>query len=302
MKGIMKSLVPVWILEYRQVKILRKTNPDMAKKEIEVWKYFRKNKFQDTVSREIALFFKRNTFSMFPYNFINKYNDNNTVVYKDDLSKMHYVLYKNKRLYFPTNWDKNKIKGIYTALLREQDIDSPHRYETSDFFVNYGDVLLDIGAAEGIFSLANIDKASKVYMFECDENWIQALYRTFDPWKEKVVIINKYVSDSTRDEYITIDDFLNEHKGEQGGYFIKADIEGAETALLRGSPGTLANSNLQIVLCTYHRENDARELDVILKENGFETHFSKGHMLFTADNQLQAPFLRKCLIRAKKHT
>jgi hypothetical protein len=37
--------------------------------------------------------------------------------------------------------------------MREQDPDSPHRYLTDSFTIGNDDVLADIGAAEGNFSL-----------------------------------------------------------------------------------------------------------------------------------------------------
>jgi len=51
------------------------------------------------------------------------------------------------------------------------------------------------------------------------------------PWKEKVVIVNKFISNTTEDNHITLDDFLAGNKID----FIKADIEGAERKLLKGA-------------------------------------------------------------------
>jgi hypothetical protein len=83
--------------------------------------------------------------------------------------------------------------------------------------------------------------------------------------------------------------------------FIKADIEGAEVQLLMGSKNILSNQkNLQIVLCTYHRQNDAEELNQILIQNDFYTEYSKRYMLFTYDINLKEPYLRRGVIRARK--
>ena len=76
----------------------------------------------------------------------------------------------------------------------EQDHRSPHRY--FDHIEEFKDkVLLDVGAAEGILSLMAIEQVKHVYLFECSEDWIDALNKTFEPWKDKVTIIKKFVSD-----------------------------------------------------------------------------------------------------------
>ena len=54
--------------------------------------------------------------------------------------------------------------------------------------------LLDVGAAEGFFALSVIEHVKEIILFECDVEWIKALEATFKPWKDKVFIINKYVS------------------------------------------------------------------------------------------------------------
>ena len=42
------------------------------------------------------------------------------------------------------------------------------------------------------FLLENyVDVASKIYLFECDPVWIEALEKTFEPYKDKVVIVPK---------------------------------------------------------------------------------------------------------------
>lgn len=47
-------------------------------------------------------------------------------------------------------------------------------------------MIADIGSAEGNFSLSNIENVKKVYLFESDKEWIEALEATFRPWRDKV--------------------------------------------------------------------------------------------------------------------
>jgi hypothetical protein len=245
---------------------------------------------------EILMFLKNNHFSVFPYNFIKKYNQENVNVHKD-ADNWKYILHQGKKMYFPKSWSDQAIQGSYNGLLLEQDKESPHHYENSGFCVQDGDIVADIGTAEGIFALSIIEKVKKIYLFECYEAWIETLKKTFEPWKEKVVIVNKYVGDCKKNDCITLDGFLN---GDPIN-FIKADIEGMEISLLKGARKTLiTNNNLRIVLCTYHKQNDGQCLSNILMENGFNVEFSKGYMINIYDKNLVAPYLRRGVIRAKK--
>jgi hypothetical protein len=181
-------------------------------------------------------------------------------------------------------------------LLLEQDIDSPHRYEYSDFQVKNGDIVVDCGVAEGNFALSIVEKAQKIYLFECDPKWIESLEKTFSPWKEKVVIVNKYVSDTNDNSCVRLDDFFD---GKIIN-FLKADIEGAELSLLAGAMKILSSSkNLRIAICTYHKQNDAKEFNEILQGYGFITEYSKGYSLPRGTNACP-PYLRRGLIRATK--
>jgi hypothetical protein len=258
---------------------------------------------------EIIEYFENNQFSAFPYNFTKNYSLIHALkikVYLDESSKMKYVLHENKRLYFPKTWNSMQIRHYYNTLLREQEVDSPQRYETPAYNGKNGDVIADIGAAEGIWALARADSAAKIYLFECGEEWISALEKTFAPWKEKVVIVNKYISNVTNEVIdgvgggyasITLDDFVNGGKIN----FIKADIEGMQLKLLQGGIKTITEADdLKLLLCTYHRNNDADDLRAFLEEKGFITEYSKGYMILFWDKTLKAPYLRRGLIRASK--
>ncbi|GBR72484.1 SAM-dependent methyltransferases [Candidatus Termititenax aidoneus] len=224
-----------------------------------------------------------------PYKLVKKYDWHTINVYTD--AGLHYVLHAGKRLYFPCGWSKRNIQHYYNGLLLEQDIKSPHRYEASNFCVQEGDTVADIGAAEGIFALSVIEKAKKVYLFECERQWLEPLRKTFAPWPDKVETISKFVSSYTGEGIISIDDFFKDRTIN----FIKADIEGAEVALLNGARNILTEQKkLRLVLCTYHNENDAQKLQSLLTKNNFKIEFSPGYMLFFSggENPLRRGVLR----------
>lgn len=171
-------------------------------------------------------YIKNNGIHVFPYPFIDKYNAGNIILEKDVANGLYYIIRNNKKLYFRSNITYKTARNIYNCLLVEQDPDSPHRYLTENFDITENDILVDIGCAEAFLALDVIDKVKKIYLFEYEDAWIEALQHTFAPWKDKVEIIKKYVSDHTDNNCITIDDFF--HNREEKPTFIKIDVEGAE--------------------------------------------------------------------------
>ena len=252
--------------------------------------------------QEVLGYLKHNHLSVFPYEYTKKYDKKRICLYSSDIvgvGKMRYVLQEGKRLYFKRNWSEEQIQAYYNGLLIEQDAMSPHRYETSTFHVCEGDVVVDAGVAEGNFALSVVEKVKKIYLFEVDETWIEALTATFAPWKEKVVIVNKYISDSDEENCVTLDTFFGNEKID----FIKADIEGAERQLLAGAKAILSRQTpIKMALCTYHKHDDAVVLNQMLVEKGFSTEFSRGYMIFYYEmyDKLKPPYLRRGLIRGGK--
>lgn len=245
---------------------------------------------------QVLNYLKRNPINVFPYNFTKKYMNRKLEIFKDKSNNLYYIVENGKRLYFKRDSKKKSIKKCYPVLQIEQDLESPHRYLTEDFNVNYGDVVIDIGAAEGNFSLSVIEKAAKVFIFEADSMWLEALEATFSPWKSKVEIISKFVSNIDDGKNCTIDNFFKNNKID----FIKMDVEGSELDVLKGSENLLEkNDNLKLAVCTYHRQNDAKDINALLTQHNFTTEFSKGYMIFYY-NHLEVPFIRKAILRAKK--
>ncbi|MFZ2285537.1 MAG: FkbM family methyltransferase [Bacteroidales bacterium] len=239
-----------------------------------------------------------NLFSfVFPYQFVFDYDHNQVKVFKDEERDMFYVLHKGHRLYYSRDFkSENDIKLIYNGIRVEQDVRSPHRYLTDEFNVEENDVVVDIGAAEGNFSLDVVERARRLYIFESDANWSAALHATFEPWKEKVHIINKYVSGIDSKDSVTLDSML----GNRHIDFIKMDAEGAEPLILKGSENILRNhKSLRLALCTYHRKHDAEKCGQILSAYNYAFTFSEGHILFI-HTKLAPPYFRKGLMRAQK--
>ena len=246
--------------------------------------------------KEVTQYIENNEVRILPYKFHDNYSPERIKVIYDQEKGMRYVLQDGKRLYFKKRWGEKKIRRSYCDLMREQDPESPHRYLTDSFTIGKDDVLADIGAAEGNFSLAVIEIIKKVYIFEYDQEWIEALNATFAPWAEKVEIINKFVSDCNDSKNIRFDTFFEKNKDVT---FFKIDVDGAESVVLSSCDKVFnSHGSFKIALCTYHKHDDEKAFTRLLKDYGFIVNPSKGYMINYYDKKLKAPYLRKGLIRA----
>ena len=78
------------------------------------------------------------------------------------------------------------------------------------------------------------------------------------------------------------------------------DIEGNEISVIEASREFLCQGkDIRIACCTYHRCSDADTLSGIFKSLDYKIEFSDGYIVFVADKNLQPPFFRKGLIRAR---
>jgi len=246
--------------------------------------------------KEVLKYLGSNPVSIFPYHFHSDYSPDKIEVFLDQERGMRYVMQDGKRLYFKKRWGVKRIRRAYCDLSREQDINSPHRYLTDSFSIDRGDVIADIGAAEGNFSLAAIEKAERIYLFEYDKEWDEALRATFAPWVDKVEIINKYVADFNDSSHITLDDFYNSKKDIT---FLKIDVDGAESIVLNSCNKIFSSgAPFKVALCTYHKNDDEKDFTELLKKHGFVITPSNGYMINYYDKKIKSPWLRRGLIRA----
>lgn len=210
-------------------------------------------------------FLKEHPYSRYLYDFAQSYLDRKIDICKDENKGLPYVIHRdNKKLYFPRNYSPEKVERMYKALMIEQDLNHPHHYV--DSVEEFRDkTILDIGSAEGFTSLDAIDKAKFIYLFECEPLWIEALTATFEPWKEKIQIIKKYVSNCNDEKNLTLDEFLKDKPKDH--LFLKMDIEGAECAALEGCRKLFAEAeNLDFAICTYHKKEDEKKIAAYLDQ------------------------------------
>jgi hypothetical protein len=232
----------------------------------------------------------------YPYRFVEGYRPSDVSVEHDSRKGLPYATYHGRRLYYPRGMSDEDIRISVFGLLMEQDPASPHRYLTPEVSPNAGDVVADIGAAEGTFSLDVVEQAGKVYLFEPDTRWHEPLGATFESWSEKVVMVPAAVSDVDGNGCLSLDRFF--YGKEPEIHFLKVDVEGAEQRVLAGARRVLTTNHPQKgVICTYHHQDDCKEIRRQLQGLGFATSLSAGYMINYWDGQLGEPYLRRALIR-----
>ncbi len=251
----------------------------------------------DSEIREVIERLKKNPLKVFNYNFIEKYDLNSIEVYFDKEKGLFYAIYFGKKMYFARAYNTvEKAKTYYRSILLEQDTSSPHLYLTRKFCVKNNDIVVDAGAAEGNFTLSIIDKVKKVYIFEPDLQWIEALQYTFEPYINKVIIINKFISNYKGYNTTTIDNELQNIQID----FIKMDIEGEEYYALQGAKYTIEHSNkIKCAICTYHQVFAYIAIEQLLSTYGFNVENSYGYMWYPCGS-MNNSVLRRGIIRGIK--
>lgn len=225
----------------------------------------------------------------------------------DDSLRLPYVIHKGKHLYFPRKFSVAQAVEAYKGyicgdrLLGKGEDFAPHQYQSKDFQVHDGDVVVDVGCAEALFSLDVIEQASKVYLIERDGIWKAPLRATFAPYKDKAVFVQKLVSDKDSRTTVSLPSLLKCESSSP--LFIKMDIEGYEPKVVRTLlPLLREREGITLSCCTYHNNEDAATLKQLFQQVGYRYEFSKGYMLFARYDQPVAPYFRHGVIRASNVT
>lgn len=124
--------------------------------------------------------------------------------------------------------------GCYEPLMMDKAID----------IIRPGSVVLDIGCAEGYFSMfaAQLNRdASKIYGFDMDKSRSRIFRKNSRAYLEnRLNLVNAFVSDSMQDKnFITIDHFLERDPSVPQVDVVKIDVEGAEVMVLKGMQGCI---------------------------------------------------------------
>jgi FkbM family methyltransferase len=190
-------------------------------------------------------------------------------------------LHSKGKLYWPITFS---LQRLYQVIAETFDKNDWHYYQKDKTEVIQGEIILDIGTAEGLFPLTVIEKCQHIYMVEPSKIFLASLQKTFANHTNKVTLFNVAVgnqdgvipfdensldgkvalenSENTYDiEICKIDSLL----GNQKITYLKADIEGFEFEMLKGAEETIKKNKPKIAITTYHTQNKPEEIIALIK-------------------------------------
>lgn len=250
----------------------------------------------DAEIQEMLKYWEKNELSVF--NQYLKEENEYWEVQWDYIENMPFILFEDKRMYFPydTKFDEIDGKRVVTDLMSEQQPASPHLYIRDDIRIEAGDVVADAGVCEGNFILRYIEKVSKAYLFEGDRRWRKPLELSMKKFSDKVVLCDKFLGKTDEGNVVTLDSVV------QGRLdFLKMDVEGAEPDTLEGGRDTLRNNQVKCAICSYHKSGDEEKIKELLHSYGYSTSVSNGYMVFYHDIEIFSKLdLRRGVVYGRK--
>lgn len=188
----------------------------------------------------------------------------------------------DKKLFWPSKFSISRLNQVVAESFDTEDW---HYYQKEHTEINAGEIILDIGTAEGLLPISVIDKCQHIYMIEPSTLFCNCLHKTFSNFKEKTTIFNVAVGNS--DGKINFDEnslegmISNENtafsqelpiykidtllNNKQLITYLKADIEGFELEMLKGAEQTIKNNKPKIAITTYHTQNNPKEIIDLIK-------------------------------------
>jgi FkbM family methyltransferase len=187
----------------------------------------------------------------------------------------------------PIFWPKEDDVSILKVIIGEQFHPNDwHRYLIPETSVGAGDVVVDCGAAEGLFTFLTQSVAKKVYAVEPMPRFQEAMRHTFAARPNVEIVPLALGSESGQaqlvcrsvcsnirgigslpgEETVTVDVVtLDSLYAGQTIDFLKADIEGLEIDVIKGGQELIHRSKPRLAITTYHEPSHAEELKQLLR-------------------------------------
>jgi FkbM family methyltransferase len=205
-------------------------------------------------------------------------------------------------------WPKNApISSLVQLLSEVLQPDHPHHYNVAPTKIAPGDIVLDIGACEGAFSVDAANKGAEVILIEPSRrmgNVVNRLFKLRNLPAPKIVqcllgekakeshflddsdhpgasrVVEQAVKSSYPVPMMTLDDFAQAYLP-RGLTYIKCDAEGWDAQILMSGCKTIKRYQPKIAVTTYHNAGDYRKISNYLESLGYIC-LGKG-LLFTGD-------------------
>lgn len=187
----------------------------------------------------------------------------------------------SKKLFWPASFP---IAGMNQVTAETFDKKDWHYYQKEHTEISEGELLLDIGTAEGLFPLVVLDKCKHIYMVEPSMVFFEALQKTFADYSDKTTIFKTATGENDGEVFFEEGSLAGQVSKNQSGNnkvkisridtlfnlgqkitYLKADIEGFEQEMLRGAEKTIKENKPKIAITTYHHENNPEEIIKLIK-------------------------------------
>lgn len=185
----------------------------------------------------------------------------------------------------PLFWPQSlPIYNLYMVISESLYKDDWHYYEVPETQVAPGDIVLDCGAAEGLFSMKIMEYAQCIAI-EPSPVFVQSMKKTFhDHDRVRIIpyalsnregeaylcpgsldsMINAAIPEGPTDNLITVKTTTIDHLVKELGLervdYIKGDLESFELEVLRGGEQTIRKYKPKMAFTTYHSGNDWTEM------------------------------------------
>ncbi len=198
---------------------------------------------------------------------------------EDKWIKFYFKGFDNQSLFFPKDFSRKSLEQVVVETFYK---DNWHYYELEQTRVKENDIVVDCGAAEGLFSFIIKDRCKYVYIIEPLKKFIECLLLTFKN-VENIKIIDKAlsdhqyrsfindngisssISDSKKDIEVNVTtlDHLFLDEGIPISY-IKMDLEGFDFLALQGGAKLIEKYMPKIAVTTYHNINHFNQIKKLL--------------------------------------
>ncbi len=183
-------------------------------------------------------------------------------------------------LYVPKSFGLSSIYQVISEIFKKDDW---HYYEIPETEIRKDDIVVDCGAAEGLFSLSVAGRCKKVYAIEPLPEFVWALEKTFEDMSNVEIIPVALgakqgrvfmMNDGIRTEISEIETNISVpletidslfFKQDKAITYLKADLEGFELEMLAGAKETIKANRPRIAITTYHKAEHAAEIEKFLK-------------------------------------
>lgn len=183
-------------------------------------------------------------------------------------------------IYFPGDIPLHHLYQV----ISEMFYNNWHAYEIEQTKVEPNDVVLDCGAAEGLFALRVAARCKRVYLAEPLPGWMKCLEKTFRSY-DNVEIIHCALGSRNGECNISGDGLYSAIIDSGSGVkvaintidslfysknlpvtYLKADVEGYEMELIEGAANTISRYRPKIAITTYHKPEHYKEITAFLKK------------------------------------